>query len=307
MARRTIDLNGRVIELSSQQKVYFPDAGLTKGDVVDYYRRIAPTMLPHLQDRPLSMQRFPEGIASPGFYQKEVPEYFPGWIRRVAVMVEEEGQEQPQVVCDDAATLVYLANQGCITPHAWLSRAGNLRRPDKLIFDLDPPGGDFQVVRAAAQALRELLSELELPSFLMTTGSKGLHVALPLDGRASYERTREFARDVAAQLVARDPERYTLELRKDAREGRLFLDYLRNAYAATSVAPYAVRARPGAPVATPLDWDELGNRDLHSATYTLENIFRRLGQKQDPWRDFYRVPRALDEARRRLERIQPGD
>lgn len=304
MGRPTIELDGQTVELSNQQKVYFPEAGLTKGDLVDYYRRIAPTMLPHLQDRPLSMQRFPEGISTPGFYQKEVPEYFPSWIRRAAVLVEEEGQEQPQVVCDNAATLVYLANQGCITPHLWLSRAGNLRRPDKLIFDLDPPGGDFQVVRSAALALRELLSELELPSFLMTTGSKGLHVALPLDGRAGYEATRQFARDVAEVLVARHPERYTLELRKNAREGRLLLDYLRNAYAATSVAPYAVRARAGAPVATPLDWDELGNRDLHSATYTIENIFRRLGQKQDPWRDFFQVPCVLDQARRRLERMQ---
>jgi bifunctional non-homologous end joining protein LigD len=306
MGRPTIELDGQTVELSNQQKVYFPEAGLTKGDLVDYYRRIAPTMLPHLQDRPLSMQRFPEGISTPGFYQKEVPEYFPSWIRRAAVLVEEEGQEQPQVVCDNAATLVYLANQGCITPHLWLSRAGNLRLPDKLIFDLDPPGGDFQVVRSAALALRELLSELELPSFLMTTGSKGLHVALPLDGRAGYEATRQFARDVAEVLVARHPERYTLELRKNAREGRLFLDYLRNAYAATSVAPYAVRARAGAPVATPLDWDELGNRDLHSATYTIENIFRRLGQKQDPWRDFFQVPCVLDQARRRLERMQAG-
>jgi bifunctional non-homologous end joining protein LigD len=304
MGRQTVELDGRTVELSSLDKTYFPESGLTKGDLVDYYRRVAPTMLPHLRDRPLSMQRFPEGIAAAGFYQKEVPEYFPRWIRRLPVLVEEEGREQPQVVCNDAATLVYLANQGVITPHTWLSREASLRQPDKLIFDLDPPGGDFQTVRAAALALRDLLSELELPSFLMTTGSKGLHVALPLDGRAGYDATRDFARDVAALLVARHPERYTLELRKDARQGRLFLDYLRNAYAATSVAPYAVRARPGAPVATPLAWDELEKRDLHSEYYTLKNIFRRLAQKQDPWQEFYAEPCSLEEARRRLEKMQ---
>lgn len=303
MARETIELDGQTVELSNLDKVYYPDAGLTKGDVVDYYRRVAPAMLPHLRDRPLNMQRFPNGIAAPGFYQKEVPDYFPSWIRRVPVLVEEEGQEQPQVVCDDAATLVYLANQGCITPHAWLSRAASQRHPDKLIFDLDPPGGDFKVVRQAALALRALLSELELPAFLMTTGSKGLHVALPLDGRATFDATRDLARDVAAVLVAREPERYTLELRKDEREGRLFLDYLRNAYAATSVAPYALRARPGAPVATPLDWDELDDRKLHAGTYTIKNILQRL-EDRDPWRDFFRKPCALDKARRRLERMQ---
>ena len=307
MARPTIELDGQAVELSSLDKVYFPEDGLTKGDLVDYYRRVAATMLPHLWDRPLSMQRFPEGIAAPGFYQKEAPDYFPRWIRRVPVPVKEEGQEQPQVVCDDAATLVYLANQGCITPHVWLSRTASLRHPDKLILDLDPPGEDFQVVRTAALALRDLLSELELPSFVMTTGSKGLHVALPLDGRATFEDSRAFARDVAALLVAMYPERYTLELRKGAREGRLFLDYLRNGTSATSVAPYAVRARRGAPVATPLDWGELKDRGLHSASYTIGNVFRRLGQKDDPWRDFYQAPCALDGARRRLERLQaPG-
>lgn len=303
MARETIDVDGQAVKLSSLDKVYYPDEGITKGDVVDYYHRVAPTMLPHLRDRPLSMQRFPDGIAAPGFYQKEVPDYFPDWIRRVPVLVEEEGQEQPQVVCDDAATLVYLANQGCITPHLWLSRAGSLRNPDKLIFDLDPPGGDFQVVREAALALRELLTGLDLPAFLMTTGSKGLHVALPLDGRATFDDTRDLARDIAGLLAAREPKRYTLELRKDAREGRLFLDYLRNAYAATSVAPYALRARPGAPVATPLDWDELDDARLHAGTYTIKNIFRRL-EERDPWHDFFQEPCALGEARRRLERMQ---
>lgn len=303
MARETIELDGQSVKLSSLDKVYYPDDGITKGDVVDYYRRVAPTMLPHLRDRPLNMQRFPDGIAASGFYQKEVPDYFPAWIRRVPVLVEEEGQEQPQVVCDDTATLVYLANQGCITPHLWLSRAGSLRNPDKLIFDLDPPGGDFQVVREAALALRALLAELDLPAFIMTTGSKGLHVALPLDGRATFDDTRELARDIAGLLAAREPKRYTLELRKDAREGRLFLDYLRNAYAATSVAPYALRARPGAPVATPLDWEELDDDGLHAGSYTIKNIFRRL-EKRDPWRDFFREPCVLGEARRRLERMR---
>ncbi len=307
MDRQTVEIDGQVVELSSLDKVYFPESGLTKGGLVDYYRRVAPAMLPYLQDRPLSMQRFPEGISNPGFYQKEMPKYFPEWIRRVPVMVEEEGQEQPQAVCDNAATLVYLANQGTITPHVWLSRQASLHHPDKLIFDLDPPGGDFQVVRTAALALRQVLSDLELPSFVMTTGSKGLHVALPLDGRAGFDSTRDFARGVAALLVAREPERYTLELRKVGRKGRLFLDYLRNAYAATSVPPYAVRAKPGAPVATPLEWDELGKPDLHAGYYTVENIFRRLGQKKDPWQDFFRAPCDLNEARRRLERMQAAD
>ncbi|MFW5942030.1 MAG: non-homologous end-joining DNA ligase [Chloroflexota bacterium] len=295
-----IAVGSHTIQLSSLERVLFPDPGLTKADVIDYYRRMGPVMLPHMEGRPLTMHRFPEGIDEPGFYHKEVPDYFPQWIRRVEIMVEEEGATQPQITCDNLETLVYIANQSCITPHIWLSTVADLRRPDKLIFDLDPPGDDFESVRQAALDLRDVTLALDLVPFVMTTGSKGLHVVTPLKPTAPFDDVRAFARDIAALLVKRRPDRYTIEIRKKEREGRLFLDYLRNSYAQNSVAPYALRARAGAPVATPLDWDELGAKNLHSRRYHIKNIFRRLGQKDDPWREFRQHARSVEMAQARL-------
>lgn len=295
------EIEGHTVEISSPDKILFPADGLTKADLVNYYIRIAPALLPHIHNRPISMQRFPNGINEPGFYQKEAPDYFPEWVRRVEIEVKEEKETQPQVVVDSAATLAYLANQGCITPHAWLSRAEHLGQPDKLIFDLDPPGDDFGEVRFAALTLREILNDLDLPAYLMTTGSRGLHIAVPLEPQADFDTVREFARNLAEQAAQTAPDRLTTEVRKNAREGRLFLDYLRNAYAQTAVTPYAVRARAGAPVATPLNWEELDASDMDSQRYNLGNIFRRLGQKDDPWQNFFERRGDIRHASRQLQ------
>lgn len=300
---KTIEVNSQEIGLSSLDKLMFPDGGLTKGDVVDYYLRMADTMLIHMAGRPLTMHRFPDGIHNDGFYQKEAPDYFPSWINRVRIEVEGEGQHQEQITCENPATLVYLANQNCVTPHIWLSRVDSLRHPDKMIFDLDPPRDDFGIVRRAAFDLHRILQEVGLPSFLMTTGSRGLHVVTPLDGGAGFDAVRTFARRLAETLAARHPDRLTTEQRKDKRRGRLFLDYLRNSYAQNSVAPYSLRAKTGAPVATPIDWEELEDSQLTSRRYTVHNIFRRLGQKEDPWRNFGRLSVSLDEARDRLRAL----
>lgn len=303
MSTQEFTVGDRTIEVSDADKVLFPDAGLTKGDLADYYARIADAMLPHLQDRPVTMQRFPDGIEAEGFYQKKAPDYFPEWIRRVSIEVEERDESQPQVVCDDAATLLYLADQACITPHVWLSRADALHHPDRLIFDLDPPGNDFDPVRFAARRLREVLDDVGLSPFVMTTGSQGAHVVVPLDGSASFDAARAFAHDLADVVAEQHPNRLTTAVRKNKRQGRIFLDYMRNSYAQTSVAPYAVRALPGAPVATPLEWDELGG-DLHSQTYTFENLFRRMGQKDDPWADIQDEARSLDAPREQLDQLR---
>lgn len=302
----TIQAGPYSFEAGHLDKVIFPDDGITQRDLLEYYLRIADTMLPHLADRPVSMQRFPDGIQSGGFYQKEIPDYFPEWIQRVQVEVKEQGRTQAQVVVANQATLAYLADQGCITLHTWLSRIGQLDHPDKLIFDLDPPGDDFQTVREAALALHSLLTELDLVPFVMTTGSRGLHVAAPLDRRANFDQVRDFAQDVSGLLASRHPDVYTTEVRKGKRAGRLFLDTLRNAYAQTSVAPFTVRPKPGAPVATPLDWDELQDRSLTSQSYSLKNIFRRLGQKEDPWQDFKRHARSLSGSRKILGQLHAG-
>lgn len=298
-----MNIDGYEVDIGNLDRVYFPDDGLTKGDLVDYYHRVAGVMLPHLRGRPISMQRYPRGIGETGFYQKEVSDHFPEWIDTVPIYVEEEDAEQPQVVINNAATLVYLAGQGMITPHVWLSRADDLHAPDQLIFDLDPPQGEFETVRFAARVLRETLEALGLVPFLKTTGSKGLHVLIPLERGPGFEATRTFARDLSDVLVRRHPDRFTTEVRKNKREGRLFLDYLRNSYGQHSVAPYGVRAKVGAPVATPLDWHELDAASLHSQSYTLKNIFRRLGQKDDPWREVEQAAKPLDEARRRLDEM----
>lgn len=300
MSERTLQVGRQTIEVERADKLLFPEDGITKGDLIDYYREIADTMLPYMKDRPLTMHRFPDGIEGNDFYQKEAPDYLPGWIRRVTIRVEGSGQEQDQIVCDDAATLVYLANQACITPHIWLSRAGKLDHPDRLIFDLDPPTEDFEPVRQAAQALRAILQDIELASYVMTTGSRGLHVVVPLDRSADFDTVRDFARDLAEVLAARHPDRLTTAQRKAQRDGRLFLDYLRNSYGQNSVAPYAVRARPGAPVATPLDWEELSRKQLTSQTYNMSNIFRRLGQKENPWQGMMRHARSLTKPQQKL-------
>lgn len=291
----------REIDIPNLDKVLFPDAGITKRDLVDYYRRIAGTMLPHIRNRPLTLHRFPDGIDAKGFYQQNVSDYFPDWIARVRLA--KEGGEVEHCMCNDAATLVYLAGQACITPHAWLARAGNPRHPDRMIFDLDPPGGDFTLVRFAAHTIRKVLEDIGLGGFVMTTGSRGLHVMVPLDAGTDFDAVRDFARRVAWVAAARAPQRLTTEQRKDKRGGRLYLDIMRNAYGQTAVAPYAVRAKPGAPVATPLEWDELGNARLRANSYRINNIFARLARRQDPWRGIGRRAVAIGTREAALSRL----
>lgn len=289
------------VETSNEDKVFFPDGGITKGDLIDYYDRISTHMLPLIKDRPLMMHRFPDGIRGKDFYHKDVPDYFPDWID--TVRVKKENGTVTHAVCNKRATIVYLADQACITPHVWLSRRDKLENPDRLILDLDPPGDDFEPVRSAAFLVRDLLEELGLASLSMTTGSRGLHVVVPLDRQEDFDAVRRFARQVAEILAENHPDELTVEARKDKRGQRLFLDTARNAYAQTAVAPYSIRARKGAPVATPLDWQELKNKDLTSRSYTLSNIFRRLGSKDDPWQGINRRGRSLDKARKKLEKM----
>jgi len=296
---------GHDIEIRNATKVFFPDAGLTKGDLVEYYRRVARVMIPHIRHYPVTMLRYPDGLRGDGFYHRDTPDFYPEWIRRVIVPRREGGTFEPPVV-DSAAALVYVANQACITPHPWLARADDLERPDRMIFDLDPPEqvGAFTMVRRAAQDLREALEVVGLSPWVMTTGSRGLHVVVPLRREHGFDTVRRFAHDLAEVVVARSPDSYTLEQRKKKRAGRLFLDVLRNAYAATAVAPYAVRARPGAPVATPLDWHELGDGDLGPRDWTIGNLFRRLGHKRDPWRGMMRHARSLEGPREKLKAMR---
>lgn len=299
-----VRIGRRTVRLSKTDKVLFPDDGLTKGDLIEYYQAVATRMVPYLKGRPLALERFPDGIDAEQVFQQRAPQYFPDWIDTAAVKRAGARGHVKHALVGDAAALVYLANQACITPHAWLSRADRPDNPDQLIFDLDPAGDDeFSAVRDAARELHELLTDLGLPSLVKTTGGKGLHVHVQLDRTADFDEVREFARGVADVLTNRHPDRYTTEQRKNARAGRLFLDVLRNAYGQTAVPPYAVRARPGAPVATPLAWSELDDRRLRPGRFTLRTVRRRLDD-DDPWRDPGRRPRSLTKPRRTLSSLR---
>jgi len=284
--------------------VLFPDAGITKGDLIDYYERIAERMLPHLADRPLVLQRFPDGIEREGFYQKQRGDYFPDWIPSARVEVGTSDRTQELVVCDRKATLAYLANQAAIALHPWLSRRDALDRPDQLVIDLDPPGDDFESARAAALRVRELFDRLDLPCYAKLTGSRGVHVVVPLDRSADFEAVRAFARDAMEWLAARHPDALTLEQRKSQRHGRLYLDVGRNAYAQTAVAPWSVRPLPGAPVAAPIPWRDLEGGRVGPRDFTLANTFRRIARREDPWAGMRRRAHSLGPARERLARLR---
>ncbi|HEU4699007.1 MAG TPA: non-homologous end-joining DNA ligase [Gemmatimonadales bacterium] len=291
----------RTIELTHPDRVLFPDDGITKADLAAYYAAVAEWMVPHVAGRPVNLQRFPEGIAHPGFFQQEMPEYFPDWI--ASVVVSKAGGELRHVVIEDAATLVYLANQACITPHAWLSRVDDLEHPDQMIFDLDPAGTDDPLVRPAALRLGALLHELGLPAFVKTSGSRGYHVVVPLDRSADYDTVRTFAQDTAALLARVHGAHLTTEVRKRQRRGRILIDTLRNAYAHTAVPPYAVRARRGAPVALPLAWEELEDPAMHPQRFPLREVPGLLARREDPWRAMATTRAALRPARARLDAL----
>lgn len=282
-----------VFESSNEDKVLFRQSGITKGDLIDYYEDVSGYMLAHLKDRPLTMQRFPDGINTDGFYEKKLPDHFPDWVSSTKVRARNTSQRQ--VVCNNQATLAYLANQACITPHAWLSLSDDLDKPDQMIFDLDPPDhGDFAAVRTAALWLKEFLEELDAYTFVKTTGSQGLHVTIALKPDHGFDAVRQVAQDIARRLARRYPDELTTAVRKNKRNGRLFLDTARNAYGQTAVVPYAVRARPGAPVAAPLTWDELAAADIGPRSLTISNIGKRLGQVGDLWSSLKRHRRSLD-------------
>ncbi|MBQ1098850.1 non-homologous end-joining DNA ligase [Streptomyces sp. b94] len=302
---RTVRAGRHTVEVHRPDKVLFPkgEGGAqeyTKGDLVDYHRAAAPFMLPHLRGRPLMLERHPDGVDGPRFMQKNTPEHYPDWINRVEV--GKEGGTVCHTVCDDSATLLYLADQAALTLHRWLSRAGQVDRPDRMVFDLDPAGDDFEAVREAARLLGELLDELKLPTALMTTGSRGLHVVVPLKGHQAFDDVREFTREVADALAAAHSDRLTTAARKKDRGDRLYLDIQRNAYAQTAVAPFTVRALPGAPVATPISWDQLDDPALHARRWTIADAVDQARTR--PWAGVMSRARALGPARRRLNALR---
>lgn len=280
----------------------FPDEGITKGELAAYYEMIAPAMLPHIIRRPVTMERFHRGIGQPGFFQKDVSKGFPAWLERVDAPKKDGVVHHPLVT--DTRSLLWFANQNSITLHVWTSRAPDLYYPDVCVFDLDPATDkDPAALRAAALALRDLLDELGLPSWVKTTGSKGFHIAVPLDAKADYGRVARFAHAVGTVLVARHPEQLTQEFSKADRGGRILVDTGRNGYSATFAAAYTVRARAGAPVSAPCTWEEIERGAVGPRTFTLRNMQKRVADVGDLWSDMRRRKRSLARAMEKLRRL----
>jgi bifunctional non-homologous end joining protein LigD len=290
------------VEITHADRVLFPADGITKGDLVDYYTQIAGAMVPHLKGRPLTLWRYPRGIDQKGFVQQDFADSLPDWMGRAKVAKEDGTVVHPTV--DRRDGLRWLANQNCVIVHAWLSRRDSLRTPDRLIFDLDPSDNDFAVVKATARTTADVLEDLGLVSYVQTTGSRGLHVVAPIKGGNDFDTVRQFARDVADVVAADDPAHRTVEMRKDKRSDRVYLDVMRNAYAQTAVAPYAVRARRGAPVATPLERDELSRRGLRADSFTIRDVPKRVAENGDPWSDIARRARSLTRPMKRLAELR---
>jgi bifunctional non-homologous end joining protein LigD len=285
--------------ISHPDKVLFPADGITKGELAEYYASVAKVMLPHLRQRPVTMERFPNGIGAGGFLQKDVSRGFPEWLERVEAPKRGGVVHYPLV--NDARSLEWMANQNCITPHVWASRSPKLYQPDVCVFDLDPSVEDEpQVLRTAALAVRDVLAELGLPSWPKTSGSKGFHIVVPLDAELGFDEVADFAAAVGRTLVERDPERLTLEFMKADRKGRIYMDTGRNGYSATFAAAYAVRARPGAPVSAPCTWDEIESGSVGPRTFTVRNMADRLAKVGDLWGD---VPKRGRSLRRAIQRL----
>jgi bifunctional non-homologous end joining protein LigD len=296
----SVDVSG--VEVSKPEKELFPKSdareAVTKLDLARYYESVADAMVPHLKGRPVNMQRFPDGIGASSFYEKKVPSHFPDFVHTAEV--DTSDGRQRQVVVDDTRSLVYLAQQACITPHAWLCRVGDLGHPDQLVFDLDPSVPGLAEVRRATRLVGGLLDDLGLTSIVKTTGSRGYHVVVPLRPTEPFDDVRSFARDLARVLVDREPDLLTLEARRAKRGDRVLVDVQRNGYGQTVVPPYAVRARPGAPVATPITWDELGR--IEPDQHTIRTIGRRLSRGGDRWSDLP-AGQSLGKPREKLARL----
>ena len=287
--------------ITHPEKVLFPGDGITKGELAAYYEEVAPVMVPHLAARPVTMERYPAGIGQKGFFHKDVSKGFPAWLERVEVPKKDGVVHHP--IVSDTRSLLWLANQNCITPHVWPSRAPNLYRPDICVFDLDPSDEQPDVLRAAALALRDFLDELGLPSWIKTSGSKGFHIVVPLDGQADFGAVARFAHAVGTIMVTRDPTHLTQEFHKVDRGSRILVDTGRNGYSATFAAAYAVRAKPGAPVSAPCTWEEVERGAVGPRSFTLRSMRDRLASVGDLWSDMRRRARSLRRPLERLERL----
>jgi bifunctional non-homologous end joining protein LigD len=302
-----LEIGGRTLALSNRSKVLWPKDGFTKGDLIDYYRSVESWMLPYLRGRPLTLERFPDGIDEPSFFEKHAPRGVPAWVRTVEIASESSrGGKIDYVVCDDEATLVYLANLAAIVLHVWTSRLPALDHPDFMLFDIDPwEGCTLATLARVTLAFGDVLREIGLEPLVKTSGGSGFHVVVPLAPGYTYDVVKMFAELVARRVHAVHPKLTTLERMTAKRpRGTVYLDYVQVGEGKTVVAPFSVRARPGAPVSMPLAWEALGalarrkDRDASKAfaAYTLATAPALLAAHGDPWAGAAWTPQHLEEA-----------
>ena len=289
-------------ELTNVKKIFWPDDGYTKGDMLAYYRAISPWLLPYLRNRPVVMTRFPDGIAGKSFFQKDAPGFAPDWIRTERMWSEDTQREIDYFVCDDVASLLYVINLGSIPLHVWASRAPTLERPDWCVLDLDPKGAPFEQVVEVALVARKLCQRIELPLFVKTSGSSGLHLMVPLGRQCTHDQSRSLGELLARYLVGRLPEIATITRQVSRRDGRVYVDYLQNGSGKLLVAPFSVRPLPGAPVSMPLAWREV-NRRLDIRKHTIQSAPARMAKlKADPLAEVLETVPDLGDALERLRR-----
>ena len=279
------------VEPSNLGKVFWPDTGLTKGDLLQYFDSVADAILPAVRDRPLTVKRYPDGIEGFSFFQKNTPKYAPDWVKTVQLWAGSARRDVHYTLCNSKRTLMWLANQAAIELHPWLSRTGRLDKPDHLVFDLDPPPGQFDVAVQVALALKEVLDRHGVEGLAKTSGAKGIHIYIPIQRRYDYGVAREAAMNLAQQVEAEMPDVVTTEVRVVKREGRLFLDIGRNAPGAHIVAPYSPRARPGATVSFPVTWDELPT--VRPESFTIRTVPEIVAERGDVWKQWMPAPQNL--------------
>ena len=286
--------------LSNLDKPFWPEEGYTKRDLVDYYHRIAPLLLPYLKDRPMNLERYPDGHDGKSFYQKDAPGFLPDWIATTVVLSESKGKSNRHILCNDRRTLVYLANLACIPLHPWSSRAGSIDFPDFMIVDLDPGQGvPFPTVCRLAIKVKEILDQLGLNGYPKTSGSKGLHIIVPLDPSHDYPSVRRFAEVIGRLAVHGMEDVATLERSMEKRKGKIYIDYLQNGFGKTVVSPYCLRPLPGAPVSTPLTWNEVSS-NIRPRAFNIRSVFRRLKSKGDLFRPVLEDKQSLRQALQNL-------
>lgn len=296
----TVKLNGHQVNLTHRTKLYWPKEKISKGQLIDYYLSVADVILPHLKNRPQSLHRFPNGITGISFYQKDIDvKNVPSWIKTESIHASSTGKYVDYLVCNNKATLAYMANLGCIELHPWLSRLGHLGHPDFIILDLDPEDIDFSYVIKTAQCIHEILEEMEIESYVKTSGATGIHIYIPVGAKYEYDTCRMVAEHIATLAHERLPEFTSIVRAKAQRKKKVYIDYLQNSIGQTVAAAYSVRPRAGATVSVPLLWGEV-NASLHIEDFHIGNVLKRLEKKGDLWKEIHKQKNDLKQIIKKL-------